>query len=64
MRAGTHPVNFNYTHVMTIDPKMEHGQGARVDDAQAVRLPRDKVERSVLVEPGKVGPVGSKIYQG
>jgi hypothetical protein len=46
----TYAVDFDDTHIMSIDPEVEHGERGRVDDAQAVCLSWLERQGGVLVE--------------
>jgi len=49
-RKEIYPVNFDDTHIMSIDPEVEHGERGGVDDAQAVCLSWLEGQGGVLVE--------------
>lgn len=53
-RKGSYTISFDQTHLVSIEPGVEHGERAGVDNSESVGLSSFKRDRRVLVEPGKV----------
>ena len=67
--AGTYAVDLDDAHVVAVDVEVEGAEGGGVDDAEAVGLAGDEVERRVLVEArevvdGAVAEGGGEVDQG
>ena len=54
---NTHPINLNDTHVMSLDPEIEHRERTRVNDTQPVSLARREGKGGVFIKSYSRGSV-------
>jgi hypothetical protein len=56
-KYDSYPINLDDPHIMSIDPKEEHREGTRIDDAQPVSLSWDEGQRGVFIKSDSRGSV-------
>ena len=49
---STYTVDFNYSHIMPVNPEVETGESAGIDDPQTVRFTALKWQRRIVCVSG------------
>ena len=51
---STYPIDFNYTHIMSLNPEEKHAECGSVHNSEAVRPSGLKGKRRIFIKPGKI----------